>query len=61
MLDVCSFIFEANGVMWAHDIGGEEGYPSGYFSDNGYKYYRKRPEGENCVVINPQVDPDTSA
>ncbi len=53
MLDLGEFVFEAQGVMWAVDLGGDSYDLEGYFSQNGYRYYRKRPEGKNCLVINP--------
>ena len=59
MLDLGEFVFESNGFLWAMDLGSDNyGLPD-YWSTSGYKIYRKRPEGENCIVLNPQVDPDT--
>lgn len=57
MLDLGEFVFEADNVMWACDLGRDDYGLPGYFSMTDYIYYRKRPEGENCVVINPAVDP----
>lgn len=65
MLDIGEFVFESDGIPWAIDIGKDNYNLPKYFertdpSGNnitGYRYYRKRPEGENCVVINPSVDP----
>ncbi len=56
MLDLGSFIFEADGVSWAKDLGKDDYSIPNYFADVGYQIYRKRPEGENCVVINPTAD-----
>lgn len=59
MLDLGEFLFESDGVLWADDLGSDDyGLPS-YFGRDGYKLYRKRPEGENCIVLNPKIDPDT--
>lgn len=56
MLDAGEFVFEADGVTWAMDLGSDNYNLPSYFDTNGYKLYRKRPEGENCVVINPDGD-----
>ncbi len=56
MLDLGSFMFEADGVSWAKDLGKDDYNLPNYFADAGYQIYRKRPEGENCVVINPSAD-----
>ena len=53
MLDVGEFTFEADGINWAMDLGSDKYTLPQYFQKDGYKIYRKRPEGENCVVINP--------
>lgn len=59
MLDLGQFVFEANGVKWASDQGSDDYDLPGYFAiPDGYIYYRKRPEGKNCVVINPSNDKD---
>ncbi len=57
MLDLGQFVFEADGVQWAVDMGGDDYNIPGYFTS--YNVYRKRPEGENCVVINPKTDSGT--
>lgn len=59
MLDLGEFVFESNGFLWAMDLGSDNYSLPGYWSTSGYKIYRKRPEGENCIVLNPQVDSDT--
>lgn len=51
MLDLGQFVFEANGTQWAIDLGSDEYNLTDYFST--YNAYRKRTEGENCLVINP--------
>ena len=52
-LDGGEFVFEADGVCWAMDLGSDSYSLPNYFSN--YKIYRKRPEGENCLVINPSI------
>ncbi len=56
MLDVGQFVFASDGIEWVIDLGGDDYNLPGYFNKNGYKLYRKRPEGENCIVLNPQID-----
>lgn len=59
MLDLGEFVFESDGVVWAEDLGGDSYSLPYYFAVEGYRIYRKRPEGENCVVINPKQDADS--
>lgn len=59
MLDLGEFSFISDGVVWASDLGSDSYSLPGYFQESGYKIYRKRPEGENCLVINPGVDADS--
>lgn len=56
MLDGGQFVFESDGVKWAKDLGKDSYSIPGYFEKSGYKIYRKKTEGENCVVINPNTD-----
>lgn len=58
MLDLGEFAFISDGVIWAKDLGPDSYSLPGYFAAQGYKIYRKRPEGENCLVLNPQKEPD---
>lgn len=57
MLDLGQFIFESDNIKWATDLDSDKYSLSGYFGENGYNLYRKRPEGENCIVLNPSADP----
>ena len=59
MLDLGEFVFESDGVVWAKDLGGDSYSLPYYFANEGYRIYRKRPEGENCIVINPKKDTDS--
>ena len=56
-MDLGSFIFSDEGKRFAIDLGADnydiEGGCWGYY---GYTLYRKRPEGHNCIVINPRKD-----
>ncbi len=56
MLDLGEFAFIADGVQWAKDLGADDYSLPGYFNLAGYNVYRKRPEGENCLVLNPQKE-----
>ncbi len=58
-LDLGEFVFEADNVIWACDLGSDDYSLPDYFSMTEYKYYRKRPEGENCIVINPDKNNDS--
>ncbi len=57
MLDLGEFSFISDGVVWASDLGPDSYSLPSYFQKDGYKIYRKRAEGENCLVLNPKVDP----
>lgn len=59
-IDSGSFLFTLDGYQWATDLGTENAYYSrsggnfavaaGYTNND---YYRRKAEGHNCVVINP--------
>lgn len=53
-LDLGSFIYESEGVRWAYDVGADNYNLPGYFTMQGYNLYVKRPEGNNCLLINPR-------
>jgi len=56
-LDLGSFIFGDKGQRFAIDLGKDDyNIQGGYWSYYGYTLYRKRPEGHNCIVINPRSD-----
>lgn len=55
--DKGGFIYESEGVRWALDLGRDEyNIIGGYSGTAGFTLYRKRTEGHNCVVINPDSD-----
>ncbi len=56
MLDLGEFVFAADGLIWANDLDKDDYGLPGYFQVSGYNIYRKRPEGENCMVLNPAKD-----
>ena len=55
-LDLGEFIFEADGIRWVTDLGADNYNLYGYFSKEGYNIYRKRPESNNCLLINPRTN-----
>ena len=65
-LDIGTFVMDAMGERWFEDLGKDNyslsGYGGGYSSTSGYdtdalrwNYYRKRTEGQNTLVINPDA------
>ncbi len=59
-LDAGTFVLDALGKRWFHDLGGDNYALAGYFSDtpnasgtDRWDYYRMRAEGQNTLCINP--------
>lgn len=53
---VGSFIYEALGERWAVDLGSDNyNIEGGYYHEAGQALYRKRAEGHNTIVINPDA------
>jgi len=57
-LDLGSFVFDALGQRWAHDLGPDDYALPGYFHQRRWTYYRLRAEGHNTLAINPGNWPD---
>ncbi len=61
-LDLGSFIFEALGHRWTHEIEKESYAAPGYFEvgpkSRRWSYYPSRAEGHNTLVLNPSPAPD---
>ncbi len=63
-LDAGTFVLDALGKRWFHDLGGDDYALPGYFSDtpstgtDRWDYYRMRPEGQNTLTINPSANAD---
>ena len=51
-LDIGSFVYDADGVRWALDLGGDDYNLPGYFGGQRWTYYRLRTEGHNTLTIN---------
>ena len=53
---VGSFIYEALGERWAVDLGCDDyNIEGGYYREDGLTIYRRRAEGHNTIVINPDA------
>ena len=63
-LDAGAFVFDANGVRWACDLGSntysraEPAYWDSGPTGARWQFYRKRAEGQNTLVIDPDEGPD---
>ena len=56
--DKGSFIFETLGERWSEDLGKDDyNIEGGYYGELGYTIYRKRAEGHNTLVFNPDEAP----
>lgn len=58
-LDVGDFVIDAMGQRWAGDLGSDQYNAADYFLSEGqdavrWNFYRKRTEGQNCIVIGGQ-------
>lgn len=61
-LDIGSFVYDSLGVRWIYDLGTENYNLPEYFdmsyNSKRWLYYRKRAEGHNTLVLNPNSKPD---
>lgn len=56
-LDAGSFVFEMMGTRWANELGYDDyNIKSINYWTQHYLLYKARPEGQNCIVINPKED-----
>ena len=56
-MDAGTFVLDALGQRWFHDLGGDSYALPGYFSSSQrWTYYRMRSEGQNTLVVNPGAD-----
>ncbi len=65
-LDIGQFVMDSQGVRWFHDLGAEDYNADGIWNTDApsadtitrWSYYRKRAEGHNTLVINPDSSVD---
>ena len=57
-LDAGSFIYEAGGVRWFHDLGADNYNLPGYFYDNRWDYFRLTNLTHNTLVIGGELQKD---
>ncbi len=61
-LDIGTFVFDSQGERWALELGPGNYDAPGYFMNlpagGRWKYYAKRAEGQNTLVINPHLTKD---
>jgi len=50
-LDIGSFVYDADGVRWAEDLGSDDYNLHGYFGKGRWDYYRLRAEGHNTLAL----------
>lgn len=50
-LDTGNFVINVNGVYMINDLGADNYNMVGYFGSYRWSYYRKRTEGQNCIVM----------
>lgn len=61
-MDVGSFVYEAHGMRWFHDLGGDNYNLPGYFKEKRWNYYRLQNRSHNTLEIagklqNPKAAP----
>jgi len=58
-MDIGTFVMDAMGERWFEDLGSDNYNLTGYMTrgENGgrWNYYKKRAEGQNTIVINPDT------
>ena len=50
-MDVGSFCYDAHGMRWAHDLGGDDYNLPGYFHGDRFQYYRLQNRSHNTLEI----------
>jgi Heparinase II/III-like protein/Domain of unknown function (DUF4962) len=51
-LDLGTFVYDADGVRWAYDLGPDDYNLPGYFGKERWNYYRLKTEGHNTITLN---------
>lgn len=61
-LDAGTFVYDVNGVRWLTGLGSNDYNVPGYWEmgpdGSRWQYYRKRAEGNNTLVLDPDAGPD---
>ncbi|MGA2500106.1 MAG: heparinase II/III family protein [Tepidisphaeraceae bacterium] len=61
-LDLGSFVLDAQGQRWAHDLGGDDYNLPAYFGNKRWTYYRLRTESHNTLLLDGEnQDPSAQA
>ena len=50
-LDIGSFVYDADGIRWAGDLGSDDYNLPSYFGKGRWDYYRLRAEGHNTLAL----------
>lgn len=56
-MDIGSWVLDALGQRWFVELGSDNYNLPGYFHEPRWTYYRKRPEGQNTLVVSPGENP----
>ena len=54
-MDVGSFVYDAHGERWCHDLGAEDYNLPGYFGNKRWTYYRLQNRSHNTLEIDGQL------
>lgn len=54
-MDVGSFVYDAHGVRWIHDLGSENYNLPGYFGSQRWSYFRLQNRSHNTLEINGKL------
>jgi hypothetical protein len=58
-MDVGSFVYDALGVRWFHDMGADDYNMPGYFGKQRFDYFRLTNRSHNTLVVNDQLQSAT--
>ncbi|MFM9058845.1 MAG: heparinase II/III family protein [Planctomycetaceae bacterium] len=58
-MDVGSFVYDAHGRRWTHDLGGDDYNLPGYFGRERFAYFRLSARSHNVLLIDGQVQNPT--
>lgn len=58
-MDVGSFVYDALGRRWIHDLGGDDYNLPGYFGERRFEYFRLSSRSHNVLVIDGRLQEPT--